>query len=306
MTDETLLAPKAPLPLAPLSPIRRELLSLLTCPEDHAPLDGWNGISEEGLLLCAACGRTYPVRGGIPCLLPQALREAKDAPAVAVDHSEIAEKRREMAARDAQVGDYDRMLGLKLFTSAELPLTLRFLSPEPDSLLLEGGCGTGRMTAAFAHASRGMVAIDFSAESIRVAKAKLTPELADKVLFLQADLSRLPLRTEAFERVGSFGVYEHIPTADARDRAVTEMVRVLKGRSEGGRIALSAYRWGLPLSWTSEREGHHPGGIYFRRFTMRELRSLLAPRFALFGETEALLYYHLVWGRKHPRSHAAS
>jgi hypothetical protein len=40
------------------------------------------------------------------------------------------------------------MLGLRLFTSAELPLSLRYLSPDPDHLILEGGCGTGRMTAA--------------------------------------------------------------------------------------------------------------------------------------------------------------
>lgn len=282
-------------------PLRRELLSLLLCPEDHGPLVGWDGVQPEALLVCATCAATYPIRGGVPCLLPAALREAKDAPAVLEDQGEIAEKRREMAARDAQAYDYDRMLGLKLFTGAELPLSQRFLAPAADHLVLEAGCGTGRMTASFARASRGVIALDFSMESIRANMAKLTPPTAERVLFIQADISRLPLRTESFDRVGSFGVYEHLPSDEARDRAVAEMVRVLKSRDEGGRIAFSAYRWGVPQCWLAPREGHHAGGIYFRRFTMRELRSLVAPHIAVGGYSEALLYYHLVWGRKHAR-----
>jgi ubiquinone/menaquinone biosynthesis C-methylase UbiE/uncharacterized protein YbaR (Trm112 family) len=303
VTDPTLPAPSGSHPLS--SPLRGELLSLLTSPDTGEPLTGWDGLTEDGVLVGSQTGITYPVRGGIACLLPSELREAKDATASQEDHGEIAEKRREMAARDAQVSDYDRMLGLKIFTSAELPLSLRYLSPDPDHLILEGGCGTGRMTAAFAEAARGLVCVDFSEESIRVAKSKLSPELAAKTIFLQADLSQLPLRTEGFDRVGSFGVYEHIPTEDARARAVTELSRVLKSRSHGGRLALSAYRWGFPQSLMAEREGHHDGGIYFKRFTMAELLSHLAPHLEIGQSTEALLYYHLVWGRKHADSPAA-
>jgi len=279
---------------SPAPPLREELLSLLICPESGHPLTGWDGVSETGTLTCAATGQIYPVTGGIPCLLPLALQESPEAQADA----ELAEKRSEMQARDDQVVAYDAMLGLRLFTSVEVPQTLQYLLPEPHHLMLEGGCGTGRMTPAFAAAVRGLVCVDFSMESLRVAKSKLAPELAAKTLFLQADLSQLPLRSNAFDRVGSFGGYEHIPTVESRDRAVAELVRVMTPRDAGSRFALSAYRWGPPQSWFSEREGHHPGGIYFRRFTMPELLDLLRPRVDIFGHTEALLYYHLVWGRK--------
>lgn len=271
--------------------LRRELLSLLICPETGATLSGWDGTSDIGELTTPE-GRRYPVLDGIPNLLPDALRGG------AADDTEAAEKRSEMQARDAQVKSYDRMFGLKLFTYYEVPLTLKFLPLEPSHLMLEGGCGTGRMTAAFAERVRGLVCVDFSRESLRVAKTKVPPELADKVLFIQADLSRLPLVSSVFDRVGSFGVYEHIPTPEARDGALKHLARACKSASEGGRLALSAYRWGAPQSWFSQREGHHPGGIYFLRLTMDELKAQASPHFTVRGTTEALLYYHLIWGQK--------
>ncbi|WP_395143567.1 methyltransferase domain-containing protein [Armatimonas sp.] len=271
--------------------IREELLSLLICPETGAALSGWDGVSEQGTLTTDD-GRSYPVTDGIANLLPDALR---GGPA---DDTEVAEKRSEMQARDAQVKSYDQMLGLKLFTYYEVPLTLKFLPLESSHLMLEGGCGTGRMTRTFAERTRGLLCVDFSRESLRVAKTKVPPELADRVLFVQADLSRLPTRSDAFDRVGSFGVYEHIPTPEARDGALKHLARACKSAKEGGRLALSAYRWGPPISWSSQREGHHPGGIYFIRLTQNELKAQCSPHFSVHGATEALLYYHLIWGQK--------
>ena len=270
--------------------VRAELLSYLRCPETGDSLTGWDGVSDAATLAASPSGRTYPVRDGIPCLLPPSLQESAA--------TEYAEKRAEMQARDAQVGDYDAMLGLRLFTAVEVPLTLQYLRPEPKHLLLEGGCGTGRMTPFFADRVRGLLCVDFSMASLRVAKSKLTPEQAAKTLFIQADLSQLPVYSAVFDRVGTFGVYEHIPTEDARDHAISELLRVMTPRESGSRFALSAYRWGPPISWNAEKEGHHDGGIYFKRFAREELLDLLRPRLSIGGATESLLYYHLVWGRK--------
>lgn len=47
-----------------LMPVDKELLEILACPVDHAP------VREEGdRLVCAQCGRRYPVRDGIPVML---------------------------------------------------------------------------------------------------------------------------------------------------------------------------------------------------------------------------------------------
>ncbi len=280
------------------SAVTCELLALLACPQDGGALAGWNGKQSEGTLICALCGRAFPVSEGLPRLLPEDLRQPA-SPSGQAAGREFAEKRREMAARDAQVAVYDKNLPLRLFSIPEVPLTLRYLSPEPGMLMLEAGCGTGRMTPAFAARVRGLVCADLSAQSLLAARAKLGAGLAAKVLFVQADLSHLPLRSDVFDRVGSFQVLEHLPTPGARARAVGELARVLKGRSRGGRIALSAYRWGPPLSWLAQKQGHHGGGIPFFRATWDELSALVAPHVAVQERTGALLYHFLLWGRKH-------
>ena len=59
--------------------MRRDLLDILACPDDKAPLaltaeqeTGDEVIS--GALTCAACGAVYPIEDGIPNLLPQSMR----------------------------------------------------------------------------------------------------------------------------------------------------------------------------------------------------------------------------------------
>jgi len=48
-----------------------KLLEILACPsEDHAPLRPGTGDDPHAdALTCTACGRTFPVRDGIPVLL---------------------------------------------------------------------------------------------------------------------------------------------------------------------------------------------------------------------------------------------
>ena len=44
--------------------LSQELLSILACPACKTPV-----VLEENLLVCAACGRRYPIRSGIPIML---------------------------------------------------------------------------------------------------------------------------------------------------------------------------------------------------------------------------------------------
>ncbi|MGH9481872.1 MAG: Trm112 family protein [Terriglobales bacterium] len=58
----------------PLSP---ELLKILVCPDDHAPVRLVQG--ETGLQ-CERCRRVYPIRDGIPVMLIEEATDASGAP----------------------------------------------------------------------------------------------------------------------------------------------------------------------------------------------------------------------------------
>lgn len=56
-------------------PLDPKLLEILVCPVCHDPV-GVN--ADETGLQCDACGRLYPVRDGIPIMLPEEARSAGD------------------------------------------------------------------------------------------------------------------------------------------------------------------------------------------------------------------------------------
>lgn len=220
-------------------------------------------------------GLTYPIEDGIPRLLPRALR---------------GEQLSEIAARDAQVGDYDRMAFLNWFGKVEIPLTRRTLGPQKTDRLLEAGCGTGRMTPTLSSDVRELVAIDFSFESLRVCQGKMKAAGITNTHLVQADLCRLPFADGVFDRVVSCQVLEHVPGPDARAAAVAALARVLK---PGGALVLSAYKHSLLTRAFSQKEGMHDGGIPFFRFTRAEMRSTLGAKFQVHSITGALVYLYL-------------
>jgi SAM-dependent methyltransferase len=267
-----------------------DLVELLTCPVDGAsPLrltttaaPGSDQI-ESGSLTCPTCGREYPIAAGIPCLLPD--------PELLPRH-EAREKERERTQRDREAGIYDLNRPLRLLSLAEIPATLRRLQPGRSDTILEIGCGTGRFTRHLVGRCRRVVAVDYSLESLRIARAKI-PQL--EVQFLQADASFLPLAERSADRALSCQMLEHLPTPEARERALAGIARALR---PGGRVVVSAY-WYSPFArWFGEREGHHSDAIYFYRFDRREFQALLQPWFEVESLTGALIYILLARGSR--------
>lgn len=238
----------------------------------------------EGELRCS-CGRSYPVEQGIARLLPEQLGAATGS----ADDAERW-KRSEMRARDEQAGAYDRMWHLALFGLAEVPLTLRYLQPRASDVVLEAGCGTGRMTTACASRCHRLVAVDFSMESLRLNAAKLHKNGVRNVTLLQADICRLPFRDGVFTRLVSCQVLEHVPTEQSRKAAVGEFARVL---SAGGKAAVSAYQYNLLMRLMRARSGAHAGGIFYHRFRRPELCALLSEGLRVERMTGALVYHYL-------------
>lgn len=255
------------------------LLPLLQSPDDGSPLTltvtHQDGEDIQTGVLSDASGHTYPIEFGIPRLLPGALREAQKS---------------EIAARDAQVSDYDRMAFLNAFGKVEIPMTCRTLSPQPTDRLLEAGCGTGRMTPTLARRVRELVAIDFSFESLRVNARKLSAAGIANVHLVQADLCHLPFGITVFDKVVSCQVLEHVPGNTARWEAVSELARVAVAQAT---LVLSAYQHSPLTRAFGEKEGEHAGGIPFFRFTRAELRSELSTVWDVQSVTGALVYLYL-------------
>jgi SAM-dependent methyltransferase len=226
---------------------------------------------------------SYAVDDGIPRMLPPA--DARDG-----EEAALAEKERTQRDREARIYDANRML--RVLSVAEIPLTLRWLAPGAGDVIVEIGCGTGRITGPLSGRCGEVWALDHSIDSLRVAREKVRDE---RVRFVQADAGYLPLRDGMADRALSCQMLEHLPSAGLRERAVAEASRVLK---PGGAFVLSAY-WHSPLTrLLGDRQGYHSGMIYYYRFTRPELKELLGRAFAVEGITRRLVYILLAACRK--------
>ncbi len=270
-----------------------DLIPMLRCPtgcasdiELRSDKVSDSGEVTTGALHCISCGEEYPISRGIAKMLPHKLKAQTDA---SDDHT-ATRKRSEMRARDDQVKAYERMWHLNVFGLLEIPVAVNRLSLASDHILLEAGCGTGRMTSTFAKKCDRLIAVDFSLQSLRRNQANLRKAGVKNVDLIQADICHLPLKTEVVNRVVSCGVIEHIPTPESRLTASQEMARVLKG---GGKLVISAYQYSMLTRMFSEKEGEHDGGIYFYRFTRNELRQMLSQAMNVEAITGLLVYYYV-------------
>lgn len=110
--------------------------------------------------------------------------------------------------------------------------------------VLDAGCGRGLALIACAkHLGAGKAvgvdlwaAKDLSDNNPQATLANAAAEgVADRVEVETGDVTRLPFPDASFDAVISMTVIHNIPTRDARDLALRELVRVLK---PGGRIAV--------------------------------------------------------------------
>lgn len=205
--------------------MKRRLVEDLACPVSSDPLhletDDAGAVVETGELVCNGCRRRWPVRNGVPRLVPPDLVEQQQRTAAAFGF--------EWQHFDEMHAEYEPQ-----FLDWLHPIDAAFF---PGKRVLDAGCGTGRH-AFFAarYGASEVVGLDLS-EAVETARRVLSP--LENAEVVQGDLMRPPLRTAAegggFDFVYSIGVLHHLPEPYAGFRSLLRFVR------PGGTIAVWVY-----------------------------------------------------------------
>jgi 2-polyprenyl-3-methyl-5-hydroxy-6-metoxy-1,4-benzoquinol methylase len=160
-------------------------------------------------------------------------------------------------------------------------LTVRYARLElaPGDRLLDVGCGFGRHAYGAARLGANVVAADFAEAELKEVRNTFgamaaAGEVAEASLTgtVQADGTRLPFDSAAFDRVIAAEVLEHIPDDAA---ALAELARVLR---PGGTIAVTVPAWWPEqVCWRLSDEYHAPfvEAGHVRIYRRSELRSKL-------------------------------
>ena len=129
----------------------------------------------------------------------------------------------------------------------------------PQGRALDAGAGPGHDAAFLASRGWAVLAVDLSAEALKLAAATVRAEgQQGRVTLKEADILKLREPGESFALVHDRGCFHTLPEADRR-RYVKEMARLLQ---PGGKVVLRTF---------SDKEPDGPGP---HRFSRSELESL--------------------------------
>jgi SAM-dependent methyltransferase len=174
--------------------------------------------TDRSSLVCAGCGGSFPIVGGVPRLAGESYVESFGRQ---WNRYDVARPEEDEAVFRVKTGVNPRDL--------------------EGTRVLDAGCGGGRYARLLGERGAIVVGVDLSSAVEKA--ARLCADLPD-VQIVQADLLDLPLAESCFDFVFSIGVLHHSP--DAR-RAFGQIARRVK---PGGRLAVWLYRKNtLPQEW---------------------------------------------------------
>lgn len=198
------------------------LLPYLVCPRCGGalgcePLRAEGDEVLEGTLRCGGCGVAYPLRGGVPRILPATLSRSEERTSTA------------FGTQWTMLGELSKVFRTE-FQSYLEPLSLSELR---GLAVLDAGCGMGKFSLAAAEAgARAVVAVDLSA-AVDMAFQHLRD--LPNAHVVQASIAELPFRPGAFDLVFSIGVLHHTPDPEKSFHQLVPLVR------PGGRLFVWLY-----------------------------------------------------------------
>lgn len=151
-------------------------------------------------------------------------------------------------------------------------LTIDLLKLKPGARVLDVGCGTGYAVRYLGQLDdvEKACGIDISAGMVEAAQEQVSPDLVDKIQFVEASSDDIPFPDDEFDHVICTNSFHHYPDPV---KALKEMQRVLKS---GGQIVifenapdLSWYTWGWDRLLRIIEKGH------VKYYTCKELEAIL-------------------------------
>lgn len=103
----------------------------------------------------------------------------------------------------------------------ELVIIEKLLEPNPDDVILDAGCGYGRVTERLLSRGARVVGVDISRKMISYCHRELQGDFAGAI----GDVGDLPFRDGSFNKVVCVGVLAHV---ESPQQVIREFTRVLK------------------------------------------------------------------------------
>ena len=145
----------------------------------------------------------------------------------------------------------------RLIKDYESKLILQMLTPNPEELILDAGCGTGIFTADILETGARVVGLDLAFSMLRRALTKCKGQTFQSVI---GDMRRLPFGDALFHKAVSITAIEFIQNAKI---AVEELFRVTK---PGGLIVVATLNSLSP--WAQRRKAAAQNGHPLFRHTI--------------------------------------
>ena len=208
--------------------MKTEILDILECPTTRSPL---KLISEDRL---AADGHTYSIEDGIIRFAPGTDSHEKESGARG-HYEDFGWQRDEDGAFRETKAELD-MRGLSIAFTRKCITRLGKYFGQGGKYLLDVGCGPIPHKELLAYGDRYQkrICLDLSFHALEIAKA----QLGDRGVYLQGDVTRLPIKTSSVDAVTCNHVVYQVPP-ELQAAAFKELWRVLKP----GGVCVAVYWW---------------------------------------------------------------
>ena len=174
----------------------------------------------------------------------------------------------------------------------EKQLLIKGVNAKSGMVILDAGCGVGRLSFVLAEKGCQVNSIDFSPESIRLLLHSHL-ELQNKIQTQVHDLTLpLPFVPDIMDGVISCQTVQHIPIRSGRVSAWRNMLYVAK---PGAPLATMVYHFNK----NNQQEGQFDNGLFYHRYSSADLLSELTE--AGWSVERLSVWYRQSWKHWHPR-----